>query len=147
MWLAIASVSTEAFNTSSAISILDKGALSFLDISSNDICKRRVGPKKVDTKASKGDLVEFNGTQGTLIATASEMHFGFVPRSDIQAIAIAIKDTRAFFSKDFVNKTEKIGNKFMFEDTEWTAVTEPDESGVFTAQAPKKQVRRLLLWQ
>jgi hypothetical protein len=74
-------------------------ALSFLDISSNDICKKIVGPKKVDIKASEGDIVEFNGIQGAL-ATWNDTYFGFVPLSGIQAVATAIKDMGALIKLD-----------------------------------------------
>jgi hypothetical protein len=51
----------------------------------------------VDTKASEGDIVEFNGAQGAL-ETWNDTYFGFVPLSGIQAIAIAIKDMGALTS-------------------------------------------------
>jgi hypothetical protein len=82
-----------------AAEIIDNGALSFLDISSNDICKKIPGPKKVDIKASEGDIVEFNGAQGALATwNIDNICFGFVPLSSIQAIATAITDMGAISS-------------------------------------------------
>ena len=82
----------------------DNRALSFLDISSNDICKKILGPRKVDIKASEDDIVEFNGAQGAL-ATWNDMHFGFVPLSGIQAIATAIKDRGALASLNLASNS------------------------------------------
>jgi hypothetical protein len=56
-----------------------------------------LGPKKVDLTASEGDLVEFNGAQGALVAW-NDMHFGFVPLSGIQTIANTIPDMGAVSS-------------------------------------------------
>jgi hypothetical protein len=91
-----------------AVEIVNTRTLSFLDISSNDICNKRIiGPKKVDVQASEGDIVEFNGAPGAL-TTWNDTIFGFIPLSGIQAIATAIKDMGAISSVNLLENGIRI---------------------------------------
>jgi hypothetical protein len=92
--------------------IKDNGVLKSLNISANDITRSVVGPRKVNTTASEGDLVEFNGAQGALVDW-NQTFFGFVPLSGIQAIANAIPDMGALTKLTF------LGSGTLAEVTEW----------------------------
>jgi hypothetical protein len=119
----------------SADTRFDNRTLSFLDISNNDICKKVLGPEKVDIKASEGDIVEFNGAQGVL-ATWNDIKFGFVPLSGVQAIATAITDMGALSTLTFSGERDRTGIVDAHADysnnepiTMETTMTEADFSG------------------
>jgi hypothetical protein len=70
-----------------------------LNVSNNGICQSTLGPKRAGIQASEGDVVQFEGDEGTL-ASWNGTYFGFLPLSGVKAISAAIKNSGALTKLD-----------------------------------------------